>query len=130
MTSMYTSEQLCVQFYGKYPIDLILYSANVIAKNLATMTISLGFCITVYGWLVNPREMRETIKNVYNEIKQTCETLFTEIWTTARTAITSVWESLSVIIIIQFAFLLLLLMTVPDFIDYFKKALIRFAKLA
>ncbi len=58
------------------------------------------------------------------------QVVFTELWTTRQEAIISVWEPLSVIKTIQFAFLLLLLMSVPDFIDYLKKALIRFDKLA
>jgi len=75
-------------------------------------------------------DMRESIIDIYKEMKITTQVVFIELWTTGQGAIKSVWESLSVIKTIQFAFLLLLLISVPDVIDYFKKALIRFAKLS
>jgi len=124
------SEQLCVQFYRKYPIDLIIYSATLISTNVVTLIISLAFCFSIYGWLTVPMDMRESIIDIYKEMKITTQVVFIELWTTGQGAIKSVWESLSVIKTIQFAFLLLLLISVPDVIDYFKKALIRFAKLS
>jgi hypothetical protein len=122
-----TAQQLCVQFYT---IDLIMYAVNCISTNLSTLIITLAFGLSTYGWLVAPAQMRESIVDIYKEMKTTTTAIVTELWASGHGAVRSVWESLSVIKTIEFAFRLLLLISVPDFIDYLKKAVIRFAKLS
>ncbi len=68
-SSNYTSTQLCVQFYGRYPMDMIICSANLISTNLSTIIISLALCLSIYGWLTGPMEMRECIIDIYKEMK-------------------------------------------------------------
>jgi hypothetical protein len=109
MTTYYTSAQLCVQYYA---IDLLIYALNCISVNLSQLLTVLALGLTMYGWLVVSSGMKESTVNVYEERKITTTDLLTEVWTSAQGAIGSVWQSLSVIKVIQFVFLVLVLLSV------------------
>jgi hypothetical protein len=88
ISNNYTSEQLCMEFYGKkYLIGLIIHSANLISTNLAALIISLAFCLCIYGWLTDPVEMAEAMVQIYKAIKSTAQVVLTELWTTGQGAI-------------------------------------------
>ena len=103
----------------RQPIDILVYCANVITKNILQILISLCLCLSTYGWFSHAEQMIQCIQDIYHEIKQTTSAAAHEFWTIANTAIVTLWTSLSVIKAVQFAFLLLLLIAVPDCIDYF-----------
>lgn len=130
-----STPQMCVDHYVdllskllRQPIDILVYCANVISKNILQILISLGLCLSVYGWFSHAEQMMQGVQDIYHEIKQTTSAVVHEFCTVGQSAIVTVWTSLSIIKAVQFAFLLLLLIAVPDCIDYLKKALVRFAK--
>ena len=142
-TSVISSpQQLCVDHYVdslieralpkllSQPIDILVYCANLVSTNILQILVCLCLSMSIYGWVTNAEEMKRCVQDLYHEIKHTTRAVLQEFRTVGEAAIVAVWTSLSIIKAVQFAFLLLLLIAVPDFIDYLKKALIRFAKLA
>ena len=103
-TSIYTSEQLCAQFYSKYPIDLMIYAANARSMNVATLMVSLDFFLSIYGRLREFKQMGEYIGYVYQEMKNTSEFVVSGISATALLAIKSVWDALPIIETIEWTF--------------------------
>lgn len=122
-------QQICVDRYLKKPFDNIMYLVDLISSNINKLLLTFGLSMVIYGWLTNPDAMSDAMINIYLEIKNTVTALITKIWTTAHIAISTVWMTISVIKMLQFVFLLMLLLSVPEAIEYMKKVLIRYAKL-
>ena len=119
-----------VDFYLKLPINVISYVVDIISLNKGKLLISISLIMATYGWIEDASAMRESIISIYQEMKTTIMVITSEIWITAQVSISTVWNTLSVIAMLQFVFLLLLLLCIPDTIDYMKKSLVRYAKLA
>jgi hypothetical protein len=74
--------------------------------------------------------MRDGTIAVYLEIKSTIETAAKQIWHVLQISIITIWSSFSIIKFVQFSFFLIfLLLSIPDLVEHFKKALIKFAKI-
>ena len=130
-------QQICVRFYTDYlmqnilkrSFDAVIHIADSITNNIHKLTMSFIFAFGIYGWIFNNIEMRQCLRDVYLEIKQTTVDFFHEICSITCNAIMIVWTSIPIQKTLQLAFLLLLLMSVPEFLDYLKKTLIRVVKL-
>lgn len=131
------NEKECVEFYGsflftilmKQPVDNLIYLIDIISTNMSKILICTILFLGIYGWLIYTSDMRRVFVDLYYELKSTTGIVAQELWSAIRQSTMTVWNTLSIIKFVQFAFLLLLLLSVPDMLDYLKKGLIKFAKL-
>jgi len=100
-----------------------------ISDHVIKISIIGSLLMSVYGWLKHTNEMAHSCRNIYFELKATTQAVTFEIWSCITMAVKSVWDTTSTIKLIQFCFFLILLMSIPDTIEYIKKAFIKLAKL-
>lgn len=131
------NEKQCVEFYMsfiltiliKQPIDYVVYLVDVTWINKIKILTCASLFLSAYGWFKYTSYMKKTFQELYYELRSTAAIVTQEIWSAAKQSTIAVWNALSIIKIIQFAFLLLLLLSVPDILDHLRKGLIKFAKL-
>ena len=109
--SIIVYQQMCLDLHLKKPFDLVIYILNFTSTNRNKILITMGIIMAAYGWSMHATTMKQAAIDLYTEIKITVTLLLREIWTSAQLAVLNVWQTLSVLKMLQFVFLLLLMLS-------------------